>query len=54
MPITIIARFVPQVSRHQDILACGIGTINYGVVLSEPQKAELKKSIGFLAEHAHG
>jgi len=43
-----------EICRHQDILACGIGTINYGVVLSEPQKAELKKSIGFLAEHAHG
>ena len=43
-----------EVSRHQGILACGIGTINYGVVLSEPQKAELKKSIGFLEEHAHG
>ncbi len=43
-----------EVSRHQGILACGIGTINYGVVLSEPQKAELKKSIEFLAEHAHG
>jgi len=43
-----------EVRRHQDILASGIGTIKYGVVLSELQEAELKKSIEFLAEHAHG
>ena len=43
-----------EVRRHQGILACGIGTINYGVVLSDLQEAELKKSIGFLTEHAHG
>ena len=43
-----------EVSRHQGILACGIGTIKYGVVLSELQEAELKKSVEFLTEHAHG
>jgi len=43
-----------EVRRHQDILASGIGTIKYGVVLSELQEAELKKSIEFLAENAHG
>jgi len=43
-----------DIHRHQGIVASGIGTINYGVVLSELQEAELKKSIEFLAEHAHG
>jgi len=43
-----------EVRRHQDILASGIGTIKYGVVLSELQEAELKKSIEFLTENAHG
>ncbi len=43
-----------EVSRHQGILACGIGTINYGVVLSEFNKVEIRKSIEFLQEYAHG
>ena len=43
-----------DIHRHQGIVACGIGTIKYGVVLSELQEAELKKSIEFLTEHAHG
>jgi len=43
-----------EVRRHQDILASGIGTIKYGVALSELQEAELKKSIEFLTDHAHG
>ena len=43
-----------DIHRHQGIVACCIGTIKYGVELSEPQEAELKKSIEFLAENAHG
>ena len=43
-----------DIHRHQGIVASGIGTIKYGVVLSEIQEAELKKSIEFLAENAHG
>ena len=43
-----------DIHRHQGIVASGIGTIKYGVVLSELQETELKKSIEFLAENAHG
>ncbi len=43
-----------DIHRHQGIVACGIGTINYGVVLSEFNKVEIRKSIEFLQEHAHG
>ncbi len=40
--------------RHQGIVACGIGTIKYGVVLSEFNQIELRKSIKYLREYAHG
>ena len=40
--------------RHQGILACGIGTIKYGVELSEFNQVELRKSIKYLREYAHG
>ena len=43
-----------EIRRHQDILACGIGTIKYGVVLSEFNQAEIRKSSEFLKEYAHG
>ncbi len=43
-----------DIHRHQGIVASGIGTIKYGVVLSELQETELKKSIEFLTENAHG
>ncbi len=43
-----------EVRRHQGIVASGIGTINYGVVLSEFNQVELRKSIQYLKEYAHG
>ena len=42
------------IRKHKQILDLGVNRLNQGIELSEMDKAQMKRSIGFLREHANG
>ena len=45
---------IEGIRKHKQILGLGVNQLNQGIDLSEMDKAQMKRSIGFLREHANG